>query len=79
MSGSATTKRFVWRPLTNDAGQLELFDTGTSRQVAVITGEGSHYQWTRSTSLLLHGAPPAAGEETTLLRAKIAVLTGIPG
>ncbi|WP_254508557.1 hypothetical protein [Anatilimnocola floriformis] len=78
MSESVTANRFVWRTLSGDAGHLELFDTGTNRQVALITGDGQHYQWTRKTSALLHGAPPANGEESTLLRAKMAVLKGIP-
>ncbi|WP_254509475.1 hypothetical protein [Anatilimnocola floriformis] len=76
MNEAINAKRFVWRAAGKSG--LELFDTTMGRQIAVITGEGHYYQWTRKTSQLLHGAPPASGEESTLLRAKIAVVKGLP-
>ncbi|WP_254512263.1 hypothetical protein [Anatilimnocola floriformis] len=75
MSEAITAKRFVWRA-AGESG-VELFDTTVGRRIAVITGEGHHYQWTRKTSQLFYGAPPASGEEPTLLRAQIAVLKGL--
>ena len=78
MSESVIVRRFVWRTLSGDYDRLELIDTGTNRPIAFITGEGRYYQWTRQTNMLFHGAPPASGEASTLLKAKIAVLNGLP-
>jgi hypothetical protein len=75
---SVTAGRYQWRTQGGDYDRLELIDTGTNRPIASITGGGRYYQWTRQTTMLFHSAPPASGEASTLLKAKIAVLSGLP-
>lgn len=72
------SNRYRWVNRADLVESVELIDTVTSYQVAVITAVGRKFSWKRNTSVLLHGAPPAEGTCDSLQQAKIKVLDGLP-
>jgi hypothetical protein len=67
-----------WRKPSDLPERIELIDNVTKLPIAEITSMGRDYKWTRKTSALLHGAPPAEGIARGLAEAKTHVLDGLP-
>ncbi|WP_254509382.1 hypothetical protein [Anatilimnocola floriformis] len=73
-----TRLRYHWTKPSDLPERLELIDRITGHSVAVIQTVSRQYEWKRSTSAIIHGAPPAEGECETLSDAKIQVEAGLP-
>jgi hypothetical protein len=78
MSVSEVT-RYRWTKTTGRPRRLHLIDGVSAQPIAVIFQDASRrWHWSRKTSLLLHGAPPADGRSATLDEAKRRTLEGLP-
>ncbi|WP_425613650.1 hypothetical protein NA78x_003485 [Anatilimnocola sp. NA78] len=73
-----TGNRYRWVKPSDKPERVELIDNVTSQRVAIITEVNRRWAWTRSTTILLHGAPSADGLEASLAQAKAQVLDGLP-
>ena len=69
--------RYHWMKPSDLPDRLELIDNVSGKPVATIFSIGREWQWTRSTSVLLHGAPSAEGNCRSLTTAKDQVLDGL--
>ena len=69
--------RYFWSKPSDLPERVELIDKITSHPAAVIHFVNRRYQWKRTTSELIHGAPPAEGHCDTLMQAKISILDGL--
>jgi|GEM_PF-4411633 len=73
-----TLRRYFWRKPSDVPDRLELCDTITAKPAAVILNVSRKWHWKRSTSVMLHGAPPAEGVQSQLEEAKEAVVAELP-
>jgi len=73
-----TQQRYSWQKPSDLPDRVELVDSIAKCIVAVVTSVGRDWTWNRSTSVLLHGAPPTAGNCRSLTEAKLKVLDGLP-
>jgi hypothetical protein len=73
-----TMQRYRWAKPSDLPDRIELIDNISSQHIAVITIDGRTYRWRRTTTILLHGAPPTEGNATSLTLAKVRVLDGLP-
>lgn len=72
------TLRYSWRKPSTLPERIELFDHVTLQPAAVILSVSRRYQWSRTTSILVHGAPPTEGVHTSLEEAKQAIVAELP-
>lgn len=70
--------RYQWKKNSDLPERVELIDVVTTQQAAVILNISRRWHWKRSTSVMIHGAPPAEGVDMRLSSAKKAVVAGLP-
>jgi hypothetical protein len=73
-----TKPRYYWQKQSDLPERVELMDTVTRQPAAVIENVGRKWRWKRSTTVLLHGAPPGEGNVVYLDDAREAILDGLP-
>jgi hypothetical protein len=73
------TERYYWQEAETIPARIELMDKIATNCVAVIAeDEQGRWHWKRSTSQLMHGAPPIEGSSASLPQAKRKVLQDLP-